>query len=350
MSITIFVGIISHNSPSVGETLASLVEEPYHCDIKFIFYLLDNNSSSRPEIPVSLANHPQFSARYLDANVGFATGANLIIAEGMRRKCDYALLLNPDVICSAARLAEFFQKLHEFKNVRKALARRDKIALATCVLMRDEFVADSTGMIFTREIRHFDENQGVSIDVANYREIREIKGATGAFLALDLKLIEQLKLSCERDDILLRVYPQLGPYLKERYPLFDDAFFAYREDADLAWRAHILGLKTVLIPVTAQHSRTLRENESRASQSPFVRSLGVKNRFLLILNNFHLVTDRRAILRGLIYRNLLVILGVVLWEVRSIGAFWDVFKLLPRALHLRRQGQKGRKGTGSVLE
>jgi GT2 family glycosyltransferase len=67
--------------------------------------------------------------------------------------------------------------------------------------------------------------------------------------------------------------------------VFDEDFFAYREDADLAWRAQLLGWTSVYVPAArARHRR--RVTPERRTQLPMaINRASVRNRFLLRLKN-----------------------------------------------------------------
>ena len=67
--------------------------------------------------------------------------------------------------------------------------------------------------------------------------------------------------------------------------VFDEDFFAYREDADLAWRAQLLGWDALYVPgATATHVRRVTP-ERRSALPAAINRYGVRNRFLLRLKN-----------------------------------------------------------------
>ncbi|MDC0358833.1 glycosyltransferase family 2 protein, partial [Oligoflexia bacterium] len=124
--------------------------------------------------------------------------------------------------------------------------------------------------------------------------------------------------------------------LDARTQLFDEAFFAYREDADLAWRSQMLGWKCLYVSAAIGfHVREVLP-EKRGMLATQLNLLGVKNRFLLQLNNFSLTSCVPAIIPGLIWRNVVVVVAVFLVERSSRPAFMQVLKLLKRALERRR--------------
>jgi GT2 family glycosyltransferase len=66
---------------------------------------------------------------------------------------------------------------------------------------------------------------------------------------------------------------------------FDEDFFAYREDADVAWRGRLMGWRARYVPdAIAYHVRTVTP-ERRRELSPSINMHSVKNRFLLRMKN-----------------------------------------------------------------
>ena len=66
---------------------------------------------------------------------------------------------------------------------------------------------------------------------------------------------------------------------------FDPDFFAYREDADVAWRAQLLGWRCIYTPAAvAYHVRTVTP-ANRRSLPPVINMHSVKNRFLMRIKN-----------------------------------------------------------------
>jgi GT2 family glycosyltransferase len=191
-------------------------------------------------------------------------------------------------------------------------------------------------MYFSRAIRHLDRGSG-ECDIGQYSEACSVSGASGACLMLERSVVCALLLQGERHDKdVFKIYPALEENYLRRAPLFDEAFFAYREDADLAWRASILGCRTHFAPSVVGYHRRRVTPENRASLPPEINRWSVRNRFLMQINNFSIRRDATALWRGVILRNCLVVAGVALRERSSLGAFKDLAILLPRALERRR--------------
>src|SRR5262249_49482414 len=127
-------------------------------------------------------------------------------------------------------------------------------------------VIDSKGIRMTRSGRHLDIGQGKR-DGEDDRGLEpggECFGISGAAPLYRRAMIDDVSIDGE---------------------LLDEDFFAYREDADLAWRAQLLGWRARHVPeALAAHVRTVTP-ERRRQLSAEINLHSVKNRFLLRLKN-----------------------------------------------------------------
>ena len=66
---------------------------------------------------------------------------------------------------------------------------------------------------------------------------------------------------------------------------FDPDFFVYREDADVAWRAQLMGWRCIYTPLArGYHVRKVLPGNRRALP-PVINMHSVKNRFLMRIKN-----------------------------------------------------------------
>src|SRR5271157_943509 len=193
-----------------------------------------------------------------DGNLGFAEAQNRAIRSSTT---EWVLTLNPDVLL----LPGFIRTLLD-------AGRSDPGAGAVCGKLLSigpgfeplgQRRLDSTGMYFTPAMRHFDrgwhEPDGKRFDRAEY-----VFGASAAAALYRRQMIEDI--SVEGD-------------------LFDPDFFAYREDADVAWRAQLLGWSCIYTPAAvAYHVRTVTPGSRRAVPA-IINMHSVKNRFLMRIKN-----------------------------------------------------------------
>jgi hypothetical protein len=193
-------------------------------------------------------------------------------------------------------------------------------------------------MLVTRSLRHFDRGSGEPL-TENLLKEGWVFGGTGACLLLRRSFIERAILSAKRDSDAWSIYPQLAMQPDQRKQLFDEAFFAYREDADLAWRGQILGWRCLYVPSAVVYHKRVVVPERRAKLPAFLNACSVRNRFLLQLNNWTFTNYSQTVIPGIIMRNLLVIGGVILRERESLSALRQAVKLIRRGWNRRRELQ-----------
>jgi GT2 family glycosyltransferase len=185
---------------------------------------------------------------------------------------------------------------------------------------------DSTGLFFTPTMRHFDRGWHQP-DNGAYDRTEYVFGACAAAALYRRKMI---------DDV------SLGGHF------FDPDFFAYREDADVAWRAQLLGWRCIYTPAAVGwHVRSVVPGERR-SITPSLNMHSVKNRFLMRIKNATPGLYRRCWL-PMTARDLVVIAGCLFLEPRSLPAFWHVAKCLPAMRERRREIMHRRRVSDRML-
>ena len=259
---------------------------------------------------------------YNPENIGFAAAQNQAIALA---RGDWVLTLNPDVFL----LPGFIEALMEGGRLDPAVGTvcGKLFSMSPAFDIPETPIVDSTGIYFTPMLRHFDRGSQ-ECDNGHYLHYDYVFGATAAAACYRRRMIEDVSVNGE---------------------FFDPDFFAYREDADLAWRAQLLGWKCIYVPYAkAYHVRKLRPG-MRRSVPPEINMHSVKNRFLMRLKN---------ITPSLYLRNLLPItardLGIMLYclvsEQSSIKAFFLTLRSLGRVMEKRRWIQARRRVNDAYIE
>lgn len=249
-----------------------------------------------------------------DKNLGFSLAHNHGLQTALQRGAQYVLVLNPDVRLEESALARLVNAL-----------RKDPLAGTACPkLFRADSnlqpvmpkTLDASGMYITKELRHFDRGSEQH-DHGQYDEEAYVFGGSGACLLLKREFILDAALG------------------NTPLELFDNSFFAYREDADLAWRGTLLGWRCRYVPSAIGHHQRVVLPERRAKLSPRLNALGVQNRFLLQLNNFSLSNNASCLLPTSL-RNIVVLGAVLLKERTSLPALRQVLRFSPKALRQHR--------------
>jgi GT2 family glycosyltransferase len=243
-------------------------------------------------------------------NAGFAAGQNLAIQASAG--ADWVLTLNPDVLMKPG----FVRSLLDAGSVEPTVGAvcGKLLSIAPGFEPLAEPRIDSAGIYFTPNMRHFDRGWH-ELDSRRYDCAAYVFGASAAAALYRREMI---------DDIAVDGH------------FFDPDFFVYREDADVAWRAQLMGWRCLYEPAAvAHHVRTVTP-ANRRTLPGFINMHAVKNRFLMRVKNATPGLYRRYWL-PMTLRDLVVMGGSIFWEPSSLPAFWRVAKCLPRAVKQRRQ-------------
>ncbi len=243
-------------------------------------------------------------------NTGFAAGQNLAIRASAG--ADWVLTLNPDVLLEPSFVRNLLESGASDPAVGAICGKLLSIAPGFEPLPEPRI--DSAGIYFTPNMRHFDRGWHER-DNWRYDRVDYVFGASAAAALYRREMIEDVTVDGD---------------------FFDPDFFVYREDADVAWRAQLLGWRCLYAPAAvAHHVRTVTP-ANRRTLPGFINMHSVKNRFLMRVKNATPGLYRRYWL-PMTLRDLVVLGGSIFWEPSSLPAFWRVAKCLPRAVKHRRQ-------------
>jgi GT2 family glycosyltransferase len=277
--------------------------------------VFDNGSSdSSPDLA---SRFPVTMTRCLE-NLGFSRAHNLNI-EG--EDAEAVLFLNPDVRLDPRFLENAITALEQIPQAGMVAGKLGRSDEGGAPLFREGLpVLDSAGMYFTPAQRHLDRGSQ-ELDRGQYERRQLVFGGTGAALVCSGPLVKDLRQGGE---------------------LFDEDFFIYREDADLAWRAQLRGWDVVYEPAAkAWHHRSVLPSNRRRT-SPLINYHSLKNRFLMRLKNMDDAVRRRCF--PYMWLRDAAIFGYALTlERSSVRAYADVRRLRPKFLEKRRIVQSERK-------
>jgi GT2 family glycosyltransferase len=123
---------------------------------------------------------------------------------------------------------------------------------------------------------------------------------------------------------------------------FDSDFFVYREDADVAWRAQLMGWRCLYTPqARGYHVRAVLPGNRRALPAE-INMHSVKNRFLMRIKNMTGDLYRRNWF-SITMRDLVVLGACIVREHSSLKAFTYLAANWRRAAEKRREIMKRRR-------
>lgn len=261
----------------------------------------------------------QFSDRcrvyYNDENIGFAAAQNQAI--GLSRG-EWVLTLNPDVLL----LPNFIQALVDAGNSdpKAGTVCGKLLTIRATFDLPEKQLVDSTGIYFTPMLRHLDRGSQ-EVDNGHYLNFEYVFGATAAAALYRRTMIEDIAIDGE---------------------FFDPDFFVYREDADVAWRAQLLGWRCIYTPMArGYHVRNVLPGNRRALPAE-INMHSVKNRFLMRIKNMTWDLYRRNWF-SITMRDIVVVGACLIREQSSLKAFWYVGSNWRRVVGKRQEIMKRRR-------
>src|SRR6266436_3741678 len=245
---------------------------------------------------------------YNSENIGFAAAQNQAIALSSG---DWVLTLNPDVLL----LPNFIQALVDAGEIHPRIGTvcGKLLAMTATFDIPARPLVDSTGIYFNPMLRHLDRGSR-EIDNGHYLKHEYVFGATAAAALYRREMIDHISLDGE---------------------FFDSDFFVYREDADVAWRAQLMGWSCIYAPLArGYHVRNVLPGNRRALP-PEINMHSVKNRFLMRIKNISGDLYRKNWF-SITVRDLAVVGCCLLREHTSLKAFWFLAKNWKRVMAKRK--------------
>jgi GT2 family glycosyltransferase len=187
-------------------------------------------------------------------------------------------------------------------------------------------LVDSTGIYFTPMLRHLDRGSQ-EVDNGHYLKFEYVFGATAAAALYRRQMIDDISIDNE---------------------FFDPDFFVYREDADVAWRAQLMGWRCVYTPnARGYHVRAVLPG-NRSALPPIINMHSVKNRFLMRIKNMTPDLYRRN-WWSITSRDLMVVGACVLKEWSSLKAFAYVVGNYKRVWSKRQEIMRRRRAKDDYM-
>lgn len=299
--ILVSVIIVTWNNADEVAVCLESVESQSHRPIEIIVI---DNASHDGTADVVAKDFPHVQLHRNKTNVGFSRGCNQGID---RAKGDFILFLNPDAILAPSYLEVLLESLENDPSVGSA---GGKIYLDAT----DPKRLDSTGILLDKARWHPHDRGHGQLDNGQYNRKEHVFGITAAAALYRRQTLEACRIDGE---------------------IFDEDFFAYYEDADLAWRAQLFGWRALFVPdAVAYHRR-----KGATAHSPRIDILANRNRYLLFFKNEQRLTLSNHLVSMVAYElgrcaKRLVTRPYLLMAIPS------AFRLLPRMRAKRRAIQE----------
>jgi GT2 family glycosyltransferase len=309
---SVSVTLVTYNSGRfIKRCLESVLEQKY----PLMEVVVVDNASTDGTVDILEQFADRCRIYYNDKNIGFAAAQNQAIdlANG-----EWVLTLNPDVLLQS----NFIQALVEAGHVdpKAGTICGKLLSIRASFDLPEKQLVDSTGIFFTPMLRHLDRGSQ-EIDNGHYLNHEYVFGATAAAALYRRSMIEDIAINGE---------------------FFDSDFFVYREDADVAWRAQLMGWRCIYTPnARGYHVRAVLPGNRSALPSA-INMHSVKNRFLMRIKNMTWDLYKRNWF-SITLRDTVVVAACVVREHSSLKAFWYLATNWRRVVEKRREIMKRRR-------
>ncbi len=323
-SITIL--IVTWNSMNyIYDCLQSLSRQTY----KDYSIIAIDNGSTDGTVEYIRNNYPTVSILQNFKNMGFSFANN----QGIKlTKSPYILTLNPDVILNGDFLEHIIQCANKHPRAGSICGKLFKLSslqidpeisgkgLRTPI--KSEII-DTTGLIMLKNRKALNRGEGEG-ENNNYEKEIQVFGASGCCALYKKEALQDVAIFNE---------------------YFDEDFFAYKEDIDLAWRLRLYGWESWYTPnAVGYHHRgfssskektTKKINESRQKVSMAIRSLSFRNHHLLLIKNEQF---NQFIINffSILFYELGIFLYVIFFESFQIKNFKKIIQNIPKMLKKRK--------------
>lgn len=320
------IQIVTYNNLKyLPDCLKSIFDQIYK---DFQVLIVDNNSQDGT-VDFLRQNYPEVAIFQNKRNLGFAKANN----QGIKLlHSPYVVFCNPDVIMDSDWL-ENIMKMAESDNYKKFGSFGGKL-LRLKIIDNDFNEIQKTDRIDSCGLKILKSHRIVELGAGKrsgkFSGNKEVFGQSAA-----LALYRRQALN---DCLLKTKYNSDGEY-------FDEDFFFYKEDVDLAWRLRLLGWQSMLVAgARAYHLRSLSGSDqqgmkqifkNRKKQSKLSKFYSYRNHFLVLnKNQFNINFFKYS--PHILWYEMKKFFYILFFEWSSLSALFQVIKLLPKILHKRK--------------
>ncbi len=200
--------------------LRSLKEQTFN-DFKIL--AMDNSEEKNNENSRYIkSNFPEIGLSWAGKNIGFAAAYNKMIGLAIKQGVEYFLMLNPDMMLEKEAVEKMIKVMFDDNGLASI---GPKVLKWNFNENKKTNIIDTCGIVMKPGLRFIDLGQN-QIDRNQFNDFN-ILGPSGCAALYRLSALEKIKTN--------------GQY-------FDELFFMYKEDCDLALRLKHAGFKAKLVP------------------------------------------------------------------------------------------------------
>lgn len=254
--MTVAIQLVTWNGVKYLSPLFASLRDQTYKDWQLLIWDNGSTDGTAGSIEKELANGQcQYKIFKSDKNIGFAAAHNRLYSQFSAPGTRYLFILNQDTVLEPnyiEKLVNFLDQHPEAVSVTGRIMKLD-----------DRQKTDSMGLklLVTGQIKEITDG-----DKENPSEVFGVSGALPVYRMTAIK--------------------QLG--------LFDEDFFSYKEDVDLAYRLRLAGFKAYCVPqAVAYHARSagasgglVRAVQEHHNRSELINFYSYRNHLLVLLKNF----------------------------------------------------------------
>jgi len=241
------VNLVTWNGAKyIKNCLASLFNQTF---TDFDLLIIDNHSTDET-VELIREQYPHLRIVAHRENFGFAKAHNQAIHWS---KSEYVLVLNQDVVLAPT----FLEELVKFMD------HNPKAGAATGKILRflddqETKYIDSLGLKIYKNHRVIDLGQG-EVDQGQYDKVTELFGVSGAIPMYRRDALQSVEMDKQ---------------------FFDEDFFMYKEDVDLAYRLLYAGWESFCVPLAvAYHDRSVSAPSQELTKAQMAKNRKLKSKF-----------------------------------------------------------------------
>ncbi len=326
----ISIQIVTWNSEKfISDCLASIFAQTYR---NFSVLMIDNASVDET-VEIVKTRFPEVKIITNSKNLGFSRAHNQGFV--LTKNVEYVLVSNADIILEDNFLENLVKTAEDHSEAGSFSGKILRIEFTDFELNQQEKkkIIDTVGLSISKSRVFKDIGQGQNENPI-FNRPGYVFGVSGALTFFRREALEDIKLEIKRNKLITN----------EEY--YDEDFFAYREDIDLAWRLQTAGWRAYYEPeAVAYHFRSARAVskkrplafiKNRREKSPLINYLSYRNHIYTLLKNedwHNFLLDFPRIL----FFEKAKFWYILFFEPATLKAWRDIFKNFVLMLKKRRK-------------